>query len=130
MRAGKRADQPAIVATPLLSTMMSRCRARERNWTVPSRRHISVRMVSPGKTGAEKRREMAVSLDGSYPQHDLRMASKKLSAKMLAGYDVVLISTDHSDYDYGWIVRNAKLVVDARNATAGVRGARGKVVKA
>ena len=66
--------QPAIVATPLLSTMMSRCRARERNWTVPSRRHISVRMVSPGKTGAEKRREMAVSLDGSYPQHDLRMA--------------------------------------------------------
>jgi UDP-N-acetyl-D-glucosamine dehydrogenase len=63
-------------------------------------------------------------------QHDLRMVSKKLSAKMLAGYDVVLISTDHSDYDYGWIVRNAKLVVDARNATAGVRGARGKVVKA
>jgi UDP-N-acetyl-D-glucosamine dehydrogenase len=58
------------------------------------------------------------------------MVSKKLSAKMLAGYDVVLISTDHSDYDYRWIVRNAKLVVDARNATAGVRGARGKVVKA
>lgn len=31
-------------------------------------------------------------------QHDLRMTSKKLSAKMLTGYDVVLISTDHSDY--------------------------------
>jgi len=63
-------------------------------------------------------------------QHDLRMVSKKLSAKMLAGYDAVLISTDHSNYDYRWIVRNAKLVVDARNATAGVRGARSKVVKA
>lgn len=63
-------------------------------------------------------------------KHDLKMASKKLSAKMLAGYDVVLISTDHSDYDYGWIVKNAKLVVDARNATAGVRGAAKKVVKA
>ncbi len=63
-------------------------------------------------------------------QHDLRMVSRKLSAKMLAGYDVVLISTDHSDYDYRWIVKNARLVVDARNATAGVRGARGKVVKA
>jgi UDP-N-acetyl-D-glucosamine dehydrogenase len=63
-------------------------------------------------------------------QHDLRMVSKKLSAKMLAGYDVVLISTDHSDYDYGWIVKNAKLVVDTRNATAGVRGAGKKVVKA
>ena len=63
-------------------------------------------------------------------KHDLKMTSKKLSAKMLAGYDVVLISTDHSDYDYGWIVKNAKLVVDARNATAGIRGAGKKVIKA
>ena len=63
-------------------------------------------------------------------QHDLKMVSKKLSAKMLAGYDVVLISTDHSDYDYTWIVQNAKLVVDARNATAAVRGTAKKVVKA
>ena len=63
-------------------------------------------------------------------QHDLKMTSKKLSAKMLASYDVVLISTDHSDYDYGWIVKNARLVVDARNATAGIRGAAKKVIKA
>lgn len=63
-------------------------------------------------------------------QHDLKMASKKLSAKMLAGYDVILISTDHSDYDYDWIVRHANLVVDARNATSAVRGAAKKVVKA
>jgi len=63
-------------------------------------------------------------------KHNLKMTSKKLSAKMLAGYDAVLISTDHSDYDYGWIVKNAKLVVDARNATAGVRGASRKVIKA
>ena len=63
-------------------------------------------------------------------QHDLKMVSKKLSARMLASYDVVLISTDHSDYDYDWIVRHAKLVVDARNATAAVRGTTKKVVKA
>jgi len=63
-------------------------------------------------------------------QHDLRMTSKKLSAKMLGSYDVVLIATDHSDYDYDWIVRNAKLVVDTRNATAGVRRYRRKIVKA
>ena len=63
-------------------------------------------------------------------RHDLRMTSKKLSAKMIASYDVVLISTDHSDYDYNWIVKNAKLVVDARNATAAVRRAGKKVVKA
>ena len=63
-------------------------------------------------------------------RHDLGMTSKKLSAKMLAGYDVVLISTDHSDYDYDWIVANARLVVDTRNATAAVRRAGKKVVKA
>lgn len=62
-------------------------------------------------------------------KHDLKMTSKKLSAKMLAGYDVVLISTDHSDYDYSWIVKHAKLVVDTRNATAGVRASK-KIIKA
>ena len=63
-------------------------------------------------------------------QHNLGMTSKKLSAKMLAAYDIVLISTDHTDYDYDWIVKNAKLVVDTRNATAKVRKGRRKIVKA
>ncbi|MBC8471802.1 MAG: nucleotide sugar dehydrogenase [Planctomycetes bacterium] len=63
-------------------------------------------------------------------QHDLKMTSRKLSAQMLSSYDVVLISTDHSDYDYQWIVKNAKLVVDTRNATAAVGPAGKKVIKA
>jgi len=63
-------------------------------------------------------------------RHDLGMSSKPLSAKMLARYDVVLISTDHSQYDYKWIVKNAKLVVDTRNATAEVRRGAKKIVKA
>jgi UDP-N-acetyl-D-glucosamine dehydrogenase len=63
-------------------------------------------------------------------QHDLKMASKKLTAKMLAGYDAVLIATDHSCYDYEWIVKNSKLVVDSRNATADVKSGRNKIVKA
>jgi len=63
-------------------------------------------------------------------RHNLGMTSKELSEKMLENYDVVLISTDHSDYDYKWIVKNAKLVVDTRNATAAVASAGKKVVKA
>jgi UDP-N-acetyl-D-glucosamine dehydrogenase len=63
-------------------------------------------------------------------EHDLRMKSKPLSAAMLKRYDCVLIATDHSAYDYGMICRNAKLVVDTRNATVGVKGNRGKIVKA
>jgi len=35
-------------------------------------------------------------------------------------YDCVMIVTDHSDYDYARIVREAKLVVDTRNATKGI----------
>ena len=63
-------------------------------------------------------------------EHNLKMKSKPLSARMLKSYDVVLIATDHSDYDYPWIVKNAQLVVDTRNATAQVRTGRGKIVKA
>lgn len=63
-------------------------------------------------------------------EHDLKMKSRKLTAKMLSAYDVVLISTDHSVYDYDWIVRNARLVVDSRNATATVKANRHKIVKA
>ena len=63
-------------------------------------------------------------------EYNLQMTSKKLTARMLAGYDAVVISTNHSDYDYAWIVRNSRLVVDSRNATAKVRGGRSKIVKA
>jgi UDP-N-acetyl-D-glucosamine dehydrogenase len=38
----------------------------------------------------------------------------------LGEYDCVLIVTDHSDYDYARIVREAKLVIDTRNATKGI----------
>jgi UDP-N-acetyl-D-glucosamine dehydrogenase len=63
-------------------------------------------------------------------EHNLKMKSKPLSAKMLRGYDIVLISTDHSCYDYNWIVKNSKMVVDSRNATANVKSGRNKIVKA
>jgi len=63
-------------------------------------------------------------------QYDLKMTSRKLTAKMLAGYDAVLISTNHSSYDYQFIADHAKLVVDTRNATASVKGGRADIVKA
>lgn len=41
-----------------------------------------------------------------------------LDPKTIAGYDVVLVSTDHDDVDYGLIAAHAALVVDTRNAFA------------
>ncbi len=62
--------------------------------------------------------------------YDLGMKSKKLTEKMLASYDAVLIATNHSDYNYTWIVKHAQLVIDTRNATADVKIGRKKIVKA
>ncbi len=50
--------------------------------------------------------------------YNLNMTSTPLED--LGQYDCVLIVTDHSDYDYEKIVREAQLVVDSRNATKGI----------
>jgi UDP-N-acetyl-D-glucosamine dehydrogenase len=50
--------------------------------------------------------------------YDLQMASSSLDN--LGQYDCVLIITDHSDYDFAQIVKEAQLVVDSRNATRGI----------
>jgi UDP-N-acetyl-D-glucosamine dehydrogenase len=52
-------------------------------------------------------------------KYSLNMTSQPL--ENLAGYDCVLIVTDHSAYDYGRIVSEAQLVVDSRNATRGIQ---------
>ncbi|SEC43971.1 nucleotide sugar dehydrogenase [Terriglobus roseus] len=48
----------------------------------------------------------------------LNLASVSLDD--ISSYDCVLIATNHSSYDYAWIVEHAALVVDTRNATAGL----------
>jgi UDP-N-acetyl-D-glucosamine dehydrogenase len=50
--------------------------------------------------------------------YDLQMKNTPL--ENLRQYDCVLIVTDHSSYDYAAIVREARLVVDTRNATKGI----------
>src|SRR3972149_4725239 len=57
-----------------------------------------------------------------------KMKSTPLSSKALKKYDCVLIATDHTCYDYGWIAKMSPLVVDTRNATKGIRGT--NIVKA
>jgi UDP-N-acetyl-D-glucosamine dehydrogenase len=58
------------------------------------------------------------------------MTSMPLTSEFLASQDCVLIATDHSAYDYEFIVRHAPLVVDTRNATKGVSAGAGQVCKA
>lgn len=58
------------------------------------------------------------------------MTSAPLTAEFLASQDCVLIATDHSAYDYEFIVHHAPLVVDTRNATQGFRTEAGRICKA
>jgi UDP-N-acetyl-D-glucosamine dehydrogenase len=58
------------------------------------------------------------------------MESVPLTEATLKAQDCVLIATDHSAYDYAFIVKHAKLVVDTRNATKSVREGREKIRKA
>lgn len=63
-------------------------------------------------------------------KYDLDLKSTPLTAKFLKSVDAALIITDHSSYDYGWIVENSDLVVDTRNATKDVKKFRSRILKA
>ncbi|QDV67249.1 UDP-N-acetyl-D-glucosamine 6-dehydrogenase [Rosistilla carotiformis] len=63
--------------------------------------------------------------------HDLpEMKSQELTAEFLSQQDCVLIATDHSAYDYDFIVEHSSLIVDTRNATSAVQSGREKIRKA
>jgi len=63
-------------------------------------------------------------------KHDFRLESIPLTEETLRETDVVLVVTDHSQYDYEWIVEHAPLVVDTRNVTKNVGKGREKIFKA
>jgi len=63
-------------------------------------------------------------------RHDLRMESVALTPETIAGYDCVLVSTNHAAYDWQLIADHAQLVVDSRNAMKGVTGRRDHIVSA
>lgn len=56
----------------------------------------------------------------SFSGHGLDKSSVHLTEEVLAAADMVLIATDHSNTDYEFIVSNAKVVLDTRNATKNV----------
>jgi UDP-N-acetyl-D-glucosamine dehydrogenase len=60
--------------------------------------------------------------DGHVPHLDHGgVAIPSAPLDQLADFDCVVITTDHSDVDYAALVENARLVVDTRNATRGLR---------
>ncbi|MCG8448235.1 MAG: nucleotide sugar dehydrogenase [Pirellulales bacterium] len=58
------------------------------------------------------------------------LSSTELTPEYLAAQDCVLIATNHTAYDYPFIVEHSSLVIDTRNATRNVTEGREKIVKA
>lgn len=62
--------------------------------------------------------------------YGFNIPSVKLTKTILHRVDAVIIVTDHSNYDYKFIVDNAKLVIDTRNATRNVGKKKSNVILA
>jgi UDP-N-acetyl-D-glucosamine dehydrogenase len=60
--------------------------------------------------------------------NDHTFESVEVTKELLQSSDCVLITTDHSKYDYDFIVKHAKRVIDTRNATKAVKQGREKIV--
>ena len=58
----------------------------------------------------------------------LNFRSHELTKEFLGSADCVVITTDHSSYDYDFIVKHSKCVIDTRNATKKVKEGRDKIV--
>jgi UDP-N-acetyl-D-glucosamine dehydrogenase len=63
-----------------------------------------------------------IALDGGG-----RFRAVPLEAGTLRGADLVVILTNHSAWDYDFVVRHAGCVLDTRNATRGVGEGREKI---
>ena len=62
---------------------------------------------------------------------DIGMSSVDLTPESLAGYDAVVIVTDHKAFDYGLVAQHAGLIIDSRNAMAPhADSIKGRLVKA
>ena len=62
--------------------------------------------------------------------YDLKMSSIELTSESLSAYDCVVVSTNHSAYDWQMISEHARLIVDTRNALRDVTGKRDHIVSA
>ncbi len=82
--------------------------------------------------------EQLLELEGSVSYNDpyvpelsyngVKLTSAELTAEMLAEQDIVVVTSDHSSYDWEFIVAHSRLILDTRNGI-GNPADRSKVVK-
>ena len=87
------------------------------------KRDVDDMRESPAVLVMERLRDRGVIVDYSdsnvpvFPrmrEHKFDLSSVALTPDTLASYDAVVLLTDHSDIDYGAVLKHAKLIVDTR----------------
>jgi len=63
-------------------------------------------------------------------KYDFDLKSLDLTPKVLGSMDCAVIVTNHSAYDYDFIVKHSNMVIDTRNATRDVKAGSSKIIKA
>ena len=58
------------------------------------------------------------------------LTAQPLTSEYLLSLDAVIISTDHTIFDYQLVADHAALVIDTRNAMATTESSRANVIKA
>jgi UDP-N-acetyl-D-glucosamine dehydrogenase len=57
------------------------------------------------------------------------LKSVRFNRKSFSDKDCVVIVTDHSNVDYGFILKHSSLIIDTRNVFKNVKGKKDKVVR-
>ncbi|MDI6761765.1 MAG: nucleotide sugar dehydrogenase [Thermodesulfobacteriota bacterium] len=66
----------------------------------------------------------------SFRKYHFKLKSSPLTKPLLRRIDAAVVITDHSQVDYEWVVANAPLTIDTRNATKNLKRWKKKIVKA
>lgn len=103
------------------------------------KKNIDDMRESPSLKLIELLREKGAEVDYNDPyipvlpetrKYNYKMSSVELTKESISSYDIILLSTDHDNYDYSFIHKNAKLIVDTRNAFKKNGLVNGKIIKA
>ena len=62
-----------------------------------------------------------------FDEHGLKMECTALDENLLRSLDLAIICTDHSDFDYAWMLEHCKLFLDTRNALKNITENRDKI---
>jgi UDP-N-acetyl-D-glucosamine dehydrogenase len=64
-----------------------------------------------------------------YKEEHLNLQSAELTEELLESMDCVILVSNHSSYEYQWIVDHSNIFVDTRNVTKGITAGDGVVIK-